>query len=136
MDALEDDLLRRLRGDPAEVGRRHVAAADLVAVLSELLGIDLRVFGLAQLAGLGVDRALLLYRLLHELLLELRGNEQLEHAEVRGVAIHVHPRVLGGARCLFVVGEERVLEREHQLLSRDALLLLERLDGLNDLLGH
>ena len=135
-DPLEDHLLGGLRGDPAEVGRRHVAAADLVAVLGQLLGVDLGLLGLAQLARLRVDRALLLDRLLDELLLELRRDEQLEHAEVGRVPVHVDARVLGGAGSLLVGGEERVLEREHQLLGRDALLFLERLDGLNDLLGH
>ena len=81
-DALEDHLLGGLRGDPAEVGRRDVAAGDLVLVLGQLLGVDLRLLGLAQLARLGIDRALLLDRLLDELLLELRREDQLEHAEV------------------------------------------------------
>ena len=135
-DPLQDHLLRGLRGDPAEVGRRHVAARDLVLVLGQLLEVDLRLLGLAQLARLGVDRALLLDRLLDELLLELRRQDQLEHAEVRGVAVHVDARVLGRAGRLLVGGQQRVLEREHQLLRRDALLFLERLDGLDDLLAH
>ena len=135
-DPLEDHLLGGLRGDPAEVGRRDVAARDLVLVLGELLGVDLGLLGLAHLARLGVDRALLLDRLLDELLLELGRQDQLEHAEVRRVAIHVDARVLGGAGSLLVGGEQRVLERAHQLLRGDALLLLEGLDCLDDLLAH
>ena len=110
-DPLEDHLLGGLRGDPAEVGRRDVAARDLVLVLGELLEVDLGLLGLAHLAGLGVDRPLFLDRLLHELLLELGRQDQLEHAEVRRSAVHVDARVLGRARGLLVGGEERVLER-------------------------
>ena len=48
-DALQDDLLGRLRGDAAEVGRRVVPLADDVAVFVELLRDH------ADLAGLDVD---------------------------------------------------------------------------------
>ena len=58
------------------------------------LGVDLRLLGLAQLARLGVDRALLLDRLGDQLLLQLGRQDQLEHAEVGGAAIHVDPGVL------------------------------------------
>ena len=78
----------------------------------EHLGVDLGLLGLAHLAGLRVDRLLLLLdRLRDELLLELRRQDQLEDAEVRGVAVHVDARVLGGAGRLLVGGQERVLER-------------------------
>ena len=48
-DALEDDLLGRLRRDAAEVVRRVVPLADDLAVLVELLAVD------ADLARVGVD---------------------------------------------------------------------------------
>jgi hypothetical protein len=48
-DALEDDLLGRLRGDAAEVVRRVVPLADDLAVLVELLAVD------ADLTRVGVD---------------------------------------------------------------------------------
>ena len=95
---------------------------DLVLVLGKPLEVDLGLLGLAQLARLGVDRALLLDRLVDQLLLELRRQDQLEHAEVGRAAIHVDARVLGRAGRLLVGGEQRVLERQHQLLRRDALL--------------
>ena len=49
-DALEDDLLGRLGGDPAEVVGGVVPLADDVAVLVELLAVD------PDLARVGVDR--------------------------------------------------------------------------------
>jgi hypothetical protein len=88
-------------------------------------------------SGLGVDRLLLLRdRLLHELLLELRRQDELEHAEVRGVVVEVDPGVLGRAGGLLVGGEEGVLERCHQRVGVNSLLLLETPDGLDDLTAH
>jgi hypothetical protein len=135
-DALEDHLLGGLRGDAAEVLRRGVALVDLIAVLREPLGIDLRLLGLPQLAGLGVDLRLLLLLLdlREQLLLEVGRHEQLEYAEVSGRAIDLHPRVLGRAGRLLVGGQQGVLERRHQSIGGDALLSLQDLDGLDDLL--
>ena len=48
-DPLEDHLLRRLRGDPAEVVRRVVPFPDDLALLVELLAVD------PDLARVGVD---------------------------------------------------------------------------------
>ena len=97
-DPLQDHLLRGLGGDPPEVVGRDVAGLDLVLVGLEHLGVELGLLGLAQLAGLGVDLLLLLLdRLRHELLLQLGGQDQLEDAEVGGVAVEVHARVLRGA---------------------------------------
>ncbi len=133
-DALQYDLLGRLGGDPAEVVGGDVARLDLVLVGGQHLGVELGVLGLAKLARLGVDLLLLLLGdLLKELLLELSGQDQLEHPEVSGVAVQVDAGVLGRAGRLLVGGEERVLERRHQGLGVDPLLLLEAPDGLNDL---
>ena len=107
---------------------------DLVLVGSEDLGIELGLLGLAELARLGIDcRLLLLGHLGEQLLLELGRQDQLEDAEVGGVAVEVDARVLGGTGALLVGGQQRVLERRHQRLGVDALLLLEAVKGLDDL---
>ncbi len=48
------------------------------------------------------------------------------------VAVHFHARVLGRAGLLLVGGQQRVLERDHQLLGLDPLLARERVHGLED----
>ena len=136
-DPLQDHLLGGLGGDPPEVVGGDVAGRDLVLVGGHDLRVELGLLGLAHLARLGVDRLLLLLdRLRHQLLLELRRQDQLEDAEVRGVAVEVDAGVLGGARRLLVRGQEGVLERRHQGLGVDPLLLLEALDRLDDLTAH
>ena len=99
-------------------------------------GVDLGLLGLAHLAGLRIDRRLLDLDLGEELLLELLGDEQLEHDEVARLAVHVHARVAGGAGLLLVGGEQGVLERLHQALGGDPLLPLEYVNRLDYLLGH
>ena len=96
---------------------------------------------LAHLAGLGVDvRDLALGSasapLPDQLLLELRRDHQLADAEVAELAVHLDPRVRRRAGRLLVGGQQRVLERDHQLLARDALLAREAPDGIKDLLRH
>ena len=107
---------------------------NLVLVGRQDLGVELGLLGLAQLARLGVDRRLLLLGDLGEqLLLQLGRQDQLVDAEVGGVAVEVDARVLGRAGALLVGGQQRVLERRHQRLGVDALLLLEAVQGLDDL---
>ena len=132
-DALQDHLLGGLRGDPPEVVGRDVAFVDLVAVLLELGGVDFRLLGFAQLAGLGVDDGALVDRLDDQVRLQALGDDQFDHAEVGGLAVHLHARVLGRAGLLLVGGQQRVLEREHQLLGLDALLARQRVHGFQDL---
>ncbi len=133
-DPLEDHLLGGLRRDAAEVVGGHVARLDLVLVRGEDLRVELGVLGLAKLAGLGVDDGLLLLGDLgEELLLELGRQDQLEDAEIGGLAVEIDTRVLGRAGALLIGGEQGILERRHQRLGIDALLLLETLQGLDDL---
>ena len=136
-DALQDHLLGGLRGDPPEVARGDVTGGDLVLVGGDQLRVELGLLGLAELAGLRVDRLLLLLdRLRHQLLLQLGRQDQLEDAEVGGVAVEVDASVLGRLRRLLVRGEQGVLEGAHQGLGVDPLLLLEAPDGLDDLAAH
>ena len=156
-DPLEDHLLRRLGGDPAEVVGSDVAGLDLVPVGLEALRLQLRLLGLAPLARLRIDGGardlnlgnllagglgrlggleLVLELLVEQLLLEVLGNDQLVDPEVGGAVVELDPGVLGRAGGLLVGGEERVGERVHQRVRVDSLLLLERLDGVDDLLGH
>ena len=110
---------------------------DLVLVRGKDLGVELGLLGLAQLTGLGVDlRLLLLGGLGEQLLLQLGRQDQLEDPEIGGVAVEVDAGVLGRARRLLVGGEQGVLERRHERLGVDALLLLEDLDRVDDLAAH
>ena len=113
---------------------------DLVLVGGDHLGVELGLLRLAQLARFGVDLALLLLlglgRLGQQLLLQLGRQDQLEDAEVAGFVVEVDAGVFGGAGRLLVGGEERVGERVHQLVGGDPLLLLERLDCVDDLFAH
>ena len=117
---------------------RHVALLDLVAVLQQPLLVDLRRLGVDQLARLGVDGRLagLLLDLVEQLLLEVGRQDQLVDAEVAAAAVHLHARVLGRLGRLLVGRQQRVLQRPHQAVGRDALLALEDADGFDDLLGH
>src|SRR5215217_3607521 len=138
-DPLEDHLLGRLRGDPAEVVRRHVALLDLVLELGEARLRDLRRLGDDHLAGLGVDAPLelagrLLLGLVEQLVLELHGQDQLLHAVIAKVGVEVHARVADGVGLLLVGREQRVLQGGDELLLGDALLPCERAYGLDDLL--
>src|SRR4051794_29134124 len=140
-DPLQDHLLGGLSGDAPEVVRRDVAGLELVHVGLEALEVDLGLLGLADLARLRVDaRLLVLGRLLlllgEQALLEVLGDDQLVDAEVGGLAVHRHLRVLGGAGLLLVGRQQRVLERLHQLVLGDALLAPEDPYGFDDLLRH
>ena len=96
-------------------------------------GIDLGVLGLAHLPRLGVDRRRLVDRLDDQVRLEALGDDQLDHAEVGGLAVDLDARVLGRAGLLLVGRQQRVLERDHQLLGLDALLARERVHRIQDL---
>ena len=137
-DPLQDHLLGGLRGDPAEVVRRDVADLDLVLELGQARRDDLRRLGDDHLARLRVDAALelargLLLGLVEQLVLEVLGQQELLDAEVAEVAVHAHARVARGAGLLLVGGQQRVLERVHELLLGDALLAPESPDGFDDL---
>src|SRR3954452_14542841 len=135
-DPLQDHLLGGLRGDAPEVLGRDVALVDLVVVLLELGRVDLRVLRLDELAGLGVDVGALVDRLDDEVRLEPLGDDELDHAVVAGVRVHLHARVLRGAGLLLVGREQRVLERVEELVLRYPLLAREGVHGLDDLSRH
>ena len=99
----------------------------------ELRGVDFRFLGLAHLARLGVDRRSLVDRLDDQVRLEALGDDQFDDAEVGGLAVHFDARVLGRAGLLLVGRQQRILERDHQLLGLDALLARERVHGIKDL---
>jgi hypothetical protein len=132
-DALQDDLLGRLSGDPPEVAGRDVALVDLVLVLLELGGVDLRIGGLDHLARLGVVDGPLVDRLDDEVRLEALGDDELDDAEVGGLGVELDARVLRAVGLLLVGGQERVLEGQPQLLGRDALLAAEDRHRVQDL---
>ncbi len=135
-DPLQDHLLGGLRGDAAEVLGRDVALLDLIAVLGEHLGVELRLRGLAHLARLGIDGGLLRLDLGEQPLLEIGRDQQLVDLEVAALARHVHTRVPGRAGGLLVGGQQSVLQSSHQALRRDPLLALEDAHRLQNLLAH
>src|SRR5579884_4005073 len=140
-DPLEDHLLRRLGGDPAEVLRRDVLAPDLV--LRDLRPVEDEVVvgeqGVVLLARLLLDPLELLERalarLLEEALLELARQLDRVDAEVARL-VELDGGVAGRARRLLVGGEQRVLERGHERPGLDPLLALDLADGVDDLLCH
>src|SRR5262249_1586700 len=85
----------------------------------------------------GLSRLELLLELfVEQLLLEVLGDLELVDAEVGRAVVELDLGVLGGARGLLVGGEKRVLERVHQGVGGNSLLLLEHFDGIHDFLGH
>ena len=140
-DPLQDDLLRGLRGDAAEAVRRHVLALDLI--LRDVGPVDLEVVvgdeRVLALAGLLLEPLelveLALARLVDEPLLDVCRELDREDAEVAGV-VHLDGRVPGGAGCLLVCGEQRVLERGDEGAFLDALVALDLVNRLDDLLAH
>src|SRR3954471_5684149 len=140
-DPLQDDLLRGLGGDTAEVLRRDVLALD--QVLGDLGPIELQVVvgeqGVVLLTALLlepfelVERALA--RLVEQAHLEILGDLDREHAEVAAV-VELDGRVTRGARRLLVGGEQRVFERRDERAALDSLLALDLANGVNDLLAH
>jgi hypothetical protein len=140
-DPLQDHLLRRLRGDAAEVVRRHVLARDLV--LGNLGPVDLEVVVGEQrvvlLARLLLDPLELLEcalaRLVEQALLEVGGQLDREHAEVP-VLVELDRRMPRGAGRLLVRREERILQRRDERALLDSLLTLDLANGFNDLLAH
>jgi hypothetical protein len=132
-DALEDDLLGRLRGDPPEVVRGDVALLDLVGVLLELVRVDLDVLGLDELARLLVEVRVLVDRLDDQVRLEALVEDELDDAVVARVGVQLDLGVLRGAGLLLVRREHGVLQRVLELVGSDALLARERGHGLEDL---
>ena len=140
-DPLQDHLLRRLRGDAAEVLGRDVLALD--QLLGHLRPVELEIVVGEQrvvlLAGLGLEPLELLERalarLLEQPLLEVRRDLDRVDAEV-ALVVELDGRVPRRARCLLVRGEERVLERLDERVAVDALLALDRADRFDDLSRH
>ena len=140
-DPLQDDLLGGLRGDAAEVVRRHVRALDLV--LGNLRPVDVEVVVVDErvraLAVLGLEDFELgnrtLAGLLDEALLDVGRQLDRVHAEV-ALVVELDRGVARGAGCLLVCGQKRVLECVDQGLAVDPLLLLDYADRLDDLFGH
>ena len=88
---------------------------------------------LDHLARLGVVRRALVDRLDDEVRLEALGDDQLDDAEVGGLGVELDARVLRAVGLLLVGRQQRVLEREPQLLGRDALLPAENGHRIQDL---
>jgi hypothetical protein len=120
--------------------RGDVAGLDLVLELGQAGGVDVGRLRDDHLAGLWIDPALLerggLLGLVEQLLLEVGGKDQLVDAEVAGLALHPDARVPRRAGLLLVGRQQRVLQGQHQLLLRDALLSAEDAHGVDDLLRH
>ena len=106
--------------------------ADLVPVLLELRRIDLGLLRFAHLPRLGVDRRALVDRLDDQVRLQTFGDDQFDHPEIGRLAVDHDAGVLGSTGLLLVRGQQRVLERDHQLLGLDALLAREHVHGVQD----
>src|SRR5579864_7247790 len=140
-NALEDDLLRGLRGDAPEALGRHVFALDLI--LGNVGPVDVEVVvgdeRVLALAGLLLEPLELLELPLASLLEQARLDVTLkldrEDAEV-AFGVHLDGRVARGARCLLVRREQRVLERRDERSLLDPLVALDLANGLDDLLAH
>jgi hypothetical protein len=140
-DPLQDDLLRGLRGDAAEVLRRDVLALD--QLFGNLCPVEDEIL-------VGEERVVLLSRLLLEALELLKGVlacfiEQ-AHFEIRrdlhrvdaevALVVEFDRRVPRCSGRLLVGGEKRVLERLDQRVPVDPLLTLDGANSLDDLPGH
>jgi hypothetical protein len=153
-DPLQNDLLRGLRGDAAEVVGRRVVRRD--AMLGQAVPGDDRVrllrLGL-RLVGALVERRTLAARPLRldrylRLGLRLRVGQQaevlervvvrvdLQDPEVAGLAVDHDAGVPTCSRGLLVGGAKRLLEGHEEHLRVDALLRLQLVDGVQDLLAH
>ena len=140
-DPLQDHLLRRLRGDAAEVLGSDVLALDLI--LRHLRPVELEVLvgeeRVVLLAGLDLEPLELLdcvlARLLDEPLLEVARDLDRVDAEIT-LVVELDGGMARRARSLLVRGEERVLERRDERVAVDALLALDRANRLDDLSRH
>ena len=135
-DALEDDLLGRLGGDPAEVVGGDVPLLDLVAVLGKLLLRDLRLLGLDELTGVRVEVCALVDGLDDQLRLETLGHDQFDDAVVTGLGVELDAGILDRAGLLHVRREKRILKRGDQPVRADPLLVGQGGHRLDDLGGH
>src|SRR5205085_5573848 len=133
-DSLEDDLLRRLRGDAAEVLGRDIVALHLL--LGDVRPVDVEVVVAEErvraLAALGLEPLELLERalarLVEEALLDVGGQLDRVDAELAVVRVELDGRVPRRAGRLLVRGQQRVLERMDERVLLDPLLALDRLD--------
>src|SRR5581483_171073 len=140
-DALQDHLLRRLRGDAAEALWRHLGPRDLF--LGDVGEVDLEVV-------VGDERVLALARLLLEALelfelalarvveqAHLEVARQLDRVDVRvPLVVHLDDRMTRRTRRLLVGGEKRVLDGRDERPLLDALVTLELANRFDDLLAH
>src|SRR5262249_1018695 len=140
-DPLQDHLLRRLRGDAAEVLGRDVLALDLI--LGDLGPVDVEVVigeeRVRALAVLGFDPLELLQRALARLVDEtlLAVGRQLDRVDAKvALLVDLDGGVARRARRLLVGGKKSVLERRDQRAALDPLLALDVSDCVDDLLRH
>ena len=126
----------RPKSSGRDVGAHDLPVRDLRPVEVEVLVGDERVLALARLL---LDPLELgdpcLARLLDEPRLDVLGDLDRVHAEL-ALAVELDLGVPGGAGRLLVGGEQRVLERGDEDAFLDPLLLLDRVDALDDLLAH
>ena len=120
-DALQDDLLRGLRGDASEVVGGDLDALDLAHVDARQVEPDLFALLVVHLEGLDVD---------------VLGEDELVDAHVAGLCVDLDLGVLDGVKRLLVGGEQRVFERLDEGFERDALLLLDLSQSLDDVSTH
>src|SRR4051812_26669795 len=140
-DALQDDLLRRLRRDAAEVVGRHVLPVD--EILGDLRPVDLEVVvgeeRVVLLAGLLLDPLQVVERALARLVekahFQIGRNLDRVDAKVAAV-VELDGCVPGCTRRLLVGRKQRVLERGDERAAFDSLLALDLANGVNDLLAH
>src|SRR5580765_2855283 len=140
-DALQNHLLRGLRGDPAEVLRRDVLTLD--QVLRDVRPVDVEVVirdeCVGALTGLDLEclelLELSLASLFDQALLDVGRQLDREHTEVT-LVVDLDDRVPCGSGHLLVSGEQGVLERRDERAALDSLLALDISYGLDDFLAH
>ena len=140
-DALQDHLLRGLRGDAAEALRRDVFAADLI--LGDVGPVDIEVVvgdeRVLALAGLLLEPLelleLALARVVEQPLFDVGGQLDREDAEV-ALVVHLDGRVARRARRLLVGREQRVFESGDERTLFDSLVALDLANGFDDFLAH
>src|SRR5206468_952682 len=139
--ALQDHLLRRLRGDASEVLRGDVLALDLS--LRDVGPVDVEIVvrdeRVGALSGLDLERLelleLALPRFLDQAFLDVRRQLHGVDAEIAQL-VDLDRRVTRRSRYFLVCSEERVLECCDERAALDPLFALDVADGLDDLLTH
>ena len=135
-DALQDHLLGRLRGDAAEVVRGDVACSISGRYSWSFSGSSSGSGGSRRSPVSGSTCGSSASGQTSSSSSSSGGQVQLPDGEVAGLAVHLDARVLGGVGGLLVGGQQRVLQRDEELLGRDALLPGEGACGFKDLFGH